>query len=533
MGLLAMGKGSEAAQMQAAPREIELKLELDPGDLPALRRHPLLREAFSGRSKPKDLLSTYFDTPDQHLRKAGLSLRLRRVDGGMLQTVKSANAADSGLFDRSEWEAKIAGELPDLAAAEQSALAPLLAQEGVRENLGPIFVVASKRSALALSGDGWSAEMTLDDGFVEGGGRRDAVCEVELELREGTARHLFDLARELASETPLRLGIRTKADRGYALLAGEAQGEGARVVKSIDSGTGPGMSAGETFQAIARACLKQLISNEAALLQAREPGAVHQMRVAIRRLRAAMSLFKDVIDDKKRARISSELKWMATSLSDARDLDVFIDREVVPIREKRPGSKDAARLSQHFAKERDAAYDEALAALGSQRYRMMLLDTAAWIESGPWLTNRKRPKRDAPVEAFAADELAQRTKRIKKKGRRISRMEVEQRHRLRIAVKKLRYAGEFFAPVFAARDEKTAKRVAKFVGALELMQERLGDLNDAATSALLSKSLDRADPGQLRAARLLEHDDVGRAAEAMANARDAYAVFAKVKPFWD
>lgn len=224
---------------------------------------------------------------------------------------------------------------------------------------------------------------------------------------------------------------------------------------------------------------------------------------------------------------------MAKTPSDARDLDVFIDKEVAPIRAKRPKSRDAARLSQHFAKERDLAYDKALAALRSQRYRLMLIDTAAWIEGGPWLTRKKRPKRDAPVEAFAADELARRTKRIWKKGRRISRMEVEERHRLRIAVKKLRYAGEFFSPVYAARDEKTGKRSAKFVKALELMQERLGDLNDAATTASLCMSLDRADPGQLRAARLLEHDEVARAAEAMADARKAYAAFAKVKPFWE
>jgi len=533
-----MKKVGDGMRATETPREIELKLELDPRDLPALRRHPLLRPAFSAKSGTRDLLSTYFDTPDQRLRQTGLTLRLRRSDGKLRQTLKSVGASNAGLFDRSEWETDVAGDALDFKATANTPLTPLLAEKGVRKALAPVFTVASKRSTALVSGDGWGIEVTLDDGYVEAAGRKDAVCEVELELNAGSPGDLFRLARELASEVPLRLGIRTKADRGYALLAGE----GAQVVKSIDPALSPTMTAGEAFQAIARSCLEQLIANEAALIQARKPGAVHQMRVALRRLRAAISVFRKVVGDAAGTQVSAELKWMASMLSDARDLDVFIDKEVAPIRAKRPKNKDAAQLSAHFARERDMAYDEALAALGSDRYRLMLIDTATWIETGDWLkkagaagkaaAKAKHSKRDAPVGEFAADELARRTKRVRKKGRRISRMEIEERHQLRISVKKLRYAAEFFSPVFAGLDAKTARRAGKFVQALELMQERLGDLNDAATSASLSARLDRSDPGQLRAARLLEHDDFGRAAEAMADARKAYAAFAKAKPFW-
>ncbi|HSP26372.1 MAG TPA: CYTH domain-containing protein, partial [Saliniramus sp.] len=246
-----MTKVGEGVRAEAAPREIELKLELDPRDLPALRRHPLLRGAFSAKTRTRDLLSTYYDTPDQHLRKAGLTLRLRRSDGTVIQTVKSAGAS-TGLFDRSEWEAEVAGDAPDFEAAANTPLTALLAEEGGREALGPVFTVGSKRSSAPVSGDGWDIEVTLDDGYVEAAGRKDAVCELELELRAGSSRDLFRLARELASEVPLRLGIRTKADRGYALLAGE----GAQVVKSLDPGLDATMTAGAAFQAIARACLK-------------------------------------------------------------------------------------------------------------------------------------------------------------------------------------------------------------------------------------------------------------------------------------
>ncbi len=517
-----------AARVEAAAREIELKLELDSKDLPALREHPLLRAVRSARRKPKELLSTYFDTPDQRLRKSGMTLRLRRAGTTTLQTVKSANATDAGLFSRAEWEGPVAGDAPDLAAAAQTALAPLLAEAGVRERLGPVFAVSSRRDTIPLAGEDWRAELTIDDGAVEGGGRREAICEVEIELREGRPRALFALARELAAHVPLRLGIRTKADRGYALLAGD----GPKPVRSVDPGLSTAMSAGDAFQAIARACLRQLVANEAVLRHERDPLAVHQMRVALRRLRAAISVFRDIVHDKRVAAVSAELKWMAKALSDARDLDVFIDREIAPIRAKRPRSADAARLEAHFGRERDDAYDRAFAALASERYRLMLIDAVAWIEAGPWLTKGRGAKRNAPVRDVASKTLAKRAKAIRKKGRLISTMDVEERHELRIAVKKLRYAAEFFAPLYAD-GAKAQKRSAKLIKALEAMQERLGELNDAATSVSITGRLDRNDPGQRRAARLLERDDVGRAAAALASARDAYASFVKAKPFWE
>src|SRR2546423_3830893 len=111
--------------MHGAPREIELKLELDPSDATRIKRH-LSRRSKNPKGARQKLVSVYFDTPDLRLRQNGLSLRVRRAGGKHTQTIKNTNGSAAGLFDRAEWEQDIAGPLPDLAAAKKTGLEPLL-----------------------------------------------------------------------------------------------------------------------------------------------------------------------------------------------------------------------------------------------------------------------------------------------------------------------------------------------------------------------------------------------------------------------
>lgn len=516
-----------------AVTETELKLLCTPEDLAALRRHKRLRDAFSGPA-PRHLRATYYDTPDLRLRAAGFGLRLRRdaASGAVRQTLKAAGKGGGkggGLFQRDEWEVAVPGEHLDRDALAQTPLPAILESDDPASLLVPVFIVEAEReSATVKSGDS-VVEVTLDQGAAIAGTARSAICEVELELVSGKPRDLFALARRLARAASLHLGARSKAEVGYALYAGEEPGP----VKAFDAGVDPDMTVGDAFGAIARASLQQLLANEPALLQAQDPGAVHQMRVAIRRLRAAIALFRPAIRDRARKRIARELRWLARSLGDARELDVFLKTDVARMRRKRPGSSDAAALAAHFEGARKQAYGRIMEITDGPRYRALLLDTLAWIECGKW--HRKSATREAramPVSALARDNLARRSADVRRRARILSSLEVEERHALRLDVKKLRYAGEFFAPVFAMRDEKSAKRAAKFIKALEQMQERLGELNDAATSLSLTGRLDRNDEAGRRAAKLIAEDHVGRAAKSLAEARDACAAFIKAKPFW-
>lgn len=505
-------------------REIEIKLTAGPGALAALADHPLLREPLAGAARLSQR-AVYFDTPDRRLRAAGLALRIRRDAGeaGARQTLKSAGPA-AGLFDRDEWECPVSGDEPDLAALAATPAAPLAADPAFRAALAPAFTVEIERVSARFGEEDMAAEIVLDEGFVRAGGRAEPIREVELELTRGKPRRLFRLARKLIEAAPLRLAIQSKSDRGYALAAGGEE-DRPRPVPTLE----PGVSVGEAFQAIARSCLRQFVFHETALARAPAPGAIHQMRVAIRRLRAAMSVFGAAIDDKRRKEVAAGLRLVARSLSEARDLDVFIAGEIDPMRERRPEDSDAASLAAHFANEREAAYARATTAIGSAAHRLAIFDALAFVETGRW---RKNAACAAPARDFAARMLSRRAAGLRKRARLISSLGVEELHDLRIAVKKLRYAAEFFAPLFAA-DPKARKRAERYAKVLAALQDRLGELNDAATAVSLAGRLAGADAAKMRAVRMIEEDRVGRAASLLAAARKAGVAFARAEPFWE
>jgi inorganic triphosphatase YgiF len=409
----------------------------------------------------------------------------------------------------------------------------VLAKDGVRDGIRPIFVIRVDRMTYPLTGEAWTAELTLDQGEVKAEGRTSALCEIELELKQGQAPDLFALARALSNELPVRLGVRTKADRGYALVENKPP----KAVKAKGSDLVPGMTIAAAFQAIGRACLHQLLSNEQILSKTRDPDVVHQMRVAMRRLRAAISLFKDVLADEQRDAIRNELKWISNELGAARDLDVFIAKTLEPLRAKHPHEPGLADLVSSFQKQREQAYDKAVAAVASQRFRTLVIDTAAWVEAGTWVIAGDGLERAIPIEAFAAEELARRRKKVKKRGADLADLDPHARHQVRIEVKKLRYATEFFSPVYEGR--KARKWKEAFLSALESLQEHLGELNDLAVSQEMHPDWFRTDTGaeggdphQRDAAHLIVKHQTARADAALKPALKAYREFAEAKRFW-
>lgn len=539
-------------------REIELKLDLDGAGLDALRAHPPFADALARAKGPRRLLATYFDTPDGRLAAAGASLRIRREGRARIQTLKIGSGATAGLFDRDEWEVRVADDALDFDALAATPLAGLFAKRKVKAALAPRYAVETRRRILSLEEAGAQASLTLDEGTVRAGERSESFCEIELELVHGAPADLFRFARGLAEAAPVALGTRSKAQRGAALAAGE----GPRIVKQVPPGLTPDMSAGEAFQAIARACLEQLSGNEAALRQQRAPGAVHQSRVALRRLRAALSLFSPILEEGPRRALSAELKWMADQLGAARDLDVVIATVVEPMRAGAPEDAALVRLSEAFAARREEAFAGALAASSGTRYRLMQIDAAAFVEAGGWREGANAT-RDEPVARFARRSLRKRAAKVlaglgctphakpdrretlaepigKGAARRaLAALSIETRHELRIAVKKLRYATEFFAGIFVGGEGGALSRKAAgarheaTLDALEALQEDLGALNDLAVGDRLAASFPDPDPLLAEGlARLARPDAEDAAAEHLAAAAKAVKRLAAAKPFW-
>lgn len=497
------------------PREVELKLELDASARARLKKE--LRGRAAGPVATERLSATYFDTDDQALRRAGIALRLRRHGRRLVQTIKAADGASAGLFDRAEWENEVDGEAPDLEAARRTGLAPFQ-DPAVVDALRPAFEVRVERMTAPLRHGDSRVEAVLDLGEVAPpqGGAPAPICELELELAAGDPADLFGLARDLDGVAPLRPGLLTKSERGYRL------GEEGPAVRKADPVELPrDATVAQAFRAIARACLHHLLVNEPVLRARQDPDAVHQMRVALRRLRAALSLFRPVLDDESRPALARELKWLADSLGEARDLDVYLAGTLAPLHEE---GRDPA-LSDEIASvaaRRDEAYATARAALASDRFRHLLLDLVAWVEAGPWLA-ADHPLRDAPARAFAREALRRRRRRIRRRGANLAALDDEARHRLRIAVKKLRYAAEFFGSLY--RGGGRTKRRKAFVGALEALQEQLGALNDLAVGGQLAEAEGNA--GGRVARRRQERFD-----EALDGAVAAFRRFDEAQPFW-
>ena len=502
----------------ASPREVELKLEAEPEAVERLAAHPLVRD---GGARTERLRAVYFDTDDLALRAAGISLRVRKGDNGSVQTIKAARQPGLAL-DRSEWDHPVADGKLNLSAASGTALEPLLADAGVRAAIRPRFTVEVERTVAMVERDGSALELALDRGSVAAAGKgkraRSPVAEIELELKRGDPAVLFRIARTLAETASLRLSFKAKSERGYDLLTGARP----RPTKAEPLRLDRGLTSGAAFQAIARSCLRQSVANEAVLRGERNPDAVHQMRVALRRLRAAVTLFKDALADGERDAIRCELKRMADELGPARDLDVFIDKTLRPAGARHAGDPHFAALLADYERRREAAYERALAAVASGDFARSVLRTAAWIEAGGWLASEDvRAARDRPVEAHAAAELERRWRKIHRRARGMRRLAPEARHAIRIEIKKLRYAAEFFASLFG--DAGRAKRRKAALSTLETLQEVLGDLNDIAVGA------EEHATGALAA---LQAEQAGRVVPLLSEAKAAAHTLRDLEPFW-
>lgn len=509
-------------------KEREVKLALAPAALPQLRRLPLIR-ALKEPPKNQSQVSVYFDTDKEKLRKRGVMLRVRRSGGHFVQTVKGL--AEGNIFVRDEWETEIESAEPDLRRVSDTALAPLLSRK-LRRRLKPQFETRVRRAVYPLARDGYEIELTLDRGRIDTGDASQPLCEIELALKQGEMADLFDVARKLARALPVQLGLQSKAERGYLLLDGEAGAPVAFAGAPLSAD----LPAADAFRRIGLACLRQITGNAAALRKGDAEG-VHQMRVGLRRLRAAMSLFKALLDDPQSRTIKAELKWLTAELAPARELEVLIKRVVRPVIRRTSPWEGVPTLSRQFSKRRAEALARAQDAVESARFRLLVLDVAAWLEIGEWTKPADdliRDRGDLPIAVFAAEQLSKRCKKLRKGRKRFADLDARRRHKLRIQAKKLRYAADFFAAIFTGK--QSDKRKEKFLASLERVQDALGDLNDICVheGMISAAGAKRARAGRKKAfaAGLLTGREDARLDAAMAAAEKALRRFARSRPFW-
>jgi len=480
--------------------EVELKLEIASEDAEKFAASDLL----AGAAKSVRQISIYFDTPDHDVTNAGFSLRIRRSGKKRIQTIKADGVSAAGLFIRSEWERAVESDTPVLDYATPL---PSLLGDKVDAIIPAFEVEIDRRKWNIVEGDA-IVELVLDRGQIMVGDRRSPVCEIELELKAGDPAALFAFARRIDAIFPIRLGVLSKSERGYRLIQTAPTKFSAHAVM-----LGGDTTAGEAFGLIVQSCIRQFRLNETLLLANRNADALHQARVALRRLRSAFSIFKPMVGDAVMD-LRAELRWLASELGNARDLDVLLKRA------------EGGPLYERIAAMRETAYDQVCDLLSATRARSLMFDVTAWIATANWSEEAGGERQaNRPARDFAAEALDRYRRKVKRKGRNLAALDDEMRHEVRKSAKKLRYAAEFFTPLFERKGEK--RRYKRFIKTLGALQDQLGALNDLATAPALLTRL-----GIAESTGADELGGNGKRAKLVEAAADAYEDFIDTKRFW-
>ncbi len=275
------------------------------------------------------------------------------------------------------------------------------------------------------------------------------------------------------------------------------------------------MSAADAFRATVLECLAQVGGNAPAI-RARAPEGVHQVRVGLRRLQMALKSFGAETPELKA--LGKRGRAIADAFGPARELDVFADELLAPVGRRYAHHESFAALTLALRHARGEAWDDALAEVLNPDFGAFLNDVAAAAEQVP-----RDGKRIGKLAAKALDEQ---WKRARKRGRRIGKLYDLRMHRLRIALKKLRYCAEFFAPLYPRR------KTQRYIKALKLLLDRLGEANDVHGIDDTLARIGTA-PDHRFAAGIVAGWHAGRERRLTKKAMQGWKAFRKRKPFWD
>lgn len=476
-----------------AAGEIELKLLVDSGRMAHFNTAPVVAANARNKGTRKHLKSAYYDTPERTLHRNGLSLRVRQSGARFVQTVKTDAVHDP--LRRGEWEARVPSLAPDLALA-MPFIPEKLRSSLAAQPLEVVFTADIHRHARMVDLPSGMVEIAFDQGVLTAGDRARPVSEIELELKSGSASTIYEIALRLAEHGVVKPSIRTKSARGFDLAADKPPSARRPRKLRLD----PSVTLDEAFATILRSCFLHLLQSLPAAEDGRNPEGVHQLRVALRRLRSALDLMRSVGALSNLDALRSEARWLAQDLSAARDWDVFQIETLPTIAKACPSVAGFDALGRAAAGRQSDAYRKAHGALEDRRCAVFLLGLGSWIETRGWRNDvaaQDLGQLAEPAVGFAQRILSEQYTKVLRRGRRFKSLPAEGLHRVRLATKRLRYVSEFLLPLFA--DRKSAR---KFSRRLAGLQEQLGAFNDMAVTASLLDRLGAEPDGAIAAAAI-------------------------------
>ncbi|BBK31992.1 CHAD domain-containing protein [Stella humosa] len=334
---------------------------------------------------------------------------------------------------------------------------------------------------------------------------------IVLEGKVGSDSRLVTCAEALARSLPLRLTV----DEAAAWRLAPDRPDAVRVVAD-DPGSAE--TAGAAFRLVGRAALRQVLGNLELASIANAPETIHQLRVGLRRLRAALQLFSDCLDEPARRAMGARLKAIDGPFAHLRDLDAFIDETLLPAVDA-TGSSDLAALLATARQARESADAGIAQALHDPQLNLAMLALVDWLEFGTAPCDGRGA--DQPVERFARRVLRRRRRQLFRSFDAAPPRTAEDWHRVRILAKKLRYATDAFAPLYARATTRPFRR------ALQEVQDSLGRYNDAAVADRLAAGL-----GQPTAAAMVAGWTARQRVEQVRRFGRAWKSLRKCPTFW-
>ena len=508
--------------------EIEFKFEI-----PSHRLAPLQKDFARARFTRTHLQARYFDTADGTLSKNGVALRLRKEGRRWVQTAK---ALGDGPLHRLEHNVDLGmarSGVPVGADAGRHRGTPvgevldrLLGDASLVETFATDIWRSTRIARLNRS----TAELALDIGRVvapASGGRPERVakvCELELELVQGSVSDLVVLAQRWSQRHGLWFSTVSKAERGERLRMAQQQDDepDARAVKASpprfagaqeDKKGGLAVGAAELQRAVVAACLAQILPNATGIASgSAAPELIHQLRVGIRRLRSALRELDCVAPGR-----FDVAHWEPVLVDAFRALGAQRDRDVLEAKmqpQLQAAGAPLAALPDAGDESQAPGAGEVVRSASFQQLLVALIGFAASPESHAAPTREEA----AAVREQVAQRLARLHKQLRKAGKRFEDLSTEEQHRARKRLKRLRYLAEFTAPLF---DKDKAMR---YVEQLLPAQEALGDYNDDVVAIEAYRDAAAQDPrawfavGWLSAQQPLQAHSCGRALQALGKA---------------
>ena len=330
----------------------------------------------------------------------------------------------------------------------------------------------------------------MDEGGVRDDEHAAPLSEIELELKEGPPETLLKMARKLSGVIPVRLQTQSKPEIGYSLRdQGKEKWRSAGKIK-LDGD----MTMEATLDVIIEYCASHVLNNDVCARERMHIEGVHQVRVGLRHLRSGLQLFRKVLPVNQYRWIDGEAKVFAQALGPAREFDVFREKIMPSATARMSEIGDFTALDEAAARLQDQAYEMVREVLTSSRFTTFMIELMLWRKTRSWrnqTVNARSALLISPITELSTPILAKQYKSALRKGRGFADLPLEKRHDVRIQIKKLRYATDFFSSLYRPKRRKV------IVNRLRALQDDLGYLNEFVTlSEVLGRILERTDTPQ-------------------------------------